>query len=119
MLRIYFIGMLLLYFSYFPYEYCDCCNFCLMNVVVIYDAERTGVGYVCLWEENVSGANFLNLFNSCYHMVGRSSEVLLSKYDYIVMETIRVNNREYFIAVQGIDQTKTGTFQDICIYHKR
>ena len=90
-----------------------------MNVVVIYDAERTGVGYVCLWEENVSGANFLNILNSCYHMVGRSSEVLLSKYDYIVMETIRVNNREYCVSVQVIDQTRTIILNNICTYPER
>ena len=90
-----------------------------MNVVVVYNSDITAVEYVCLWEGKFSGAKFIHLFNSCYHMVGRSSEVLLSKYYYIRMETVKDNNREYFIAVQGIDQTKTGTFQDICIYHKR
>ena len=52
-------------------------------------------------------------------MVCRSSEVLLSKYDDIIMETVKDNNREYWFAVQGIDQTKTGTFQEIWIYPER
>ena len=63
-----------------------------MNVVVIYDANRTAVGYVCLWEGTFSGVKFIYLFNSCYNMVGRSSEVLLSKYDKIIMETVKDNN---------------------------
>ena len=49
-----------------------------MNVVVVDDADRTAVGYVCLWEVKISGAKFLHLFNSCYHMVVRSSVVTLS-----------------------------------------
>ena len=35
------------------------------------------------------------------------------------METVKYNNGKYYVAVQGIDQTKTGNFQDICIYPKR
>ena len=56
---------------------------------------------------------------STHAMVGRWSEVSLSKYDNIIMETVKDNNGEYFVAVQGIDRTKTGTFQDICIYPER
>ena len=52
-------------------------------------------------------------------MVGRLSEVSLSKYDDIRMETVRDNTREYCVTVKGIDRTKTGTFQEICIYPKR
>ena len=90
-----------------------------MNVVVVDDADRTSVGYVYLWEGKLSEAKFLHLFNSCYHMFGRSSEVSLSKYDDIRMETVKYNNRDHCVAVQCIDQTKTGTFQEICIYPKR
>ena len=79
----------------------------------------TAVGYVCLLEGQLSGAKFLHLFNSCYHMVGSSSEILLSKYDDIIMETIKDNNGEYFFAVQGIDRTKTDNFQEICSYPER
>ena len=60
-----------------------------MNVAVIDDAYRTAVGYVCLWEVKLSGAKFLQIFKSCYHMVGRSSEVPLSKYDNVILETVR------------------------------
>ena len=35
------------------------------------------------------------------------------------METVKYNNGEYYVAVQGIDQTKTGTFQEICTYTER
>ena len=63
-----------------------------MNVVVIYDTDSTAVGYFCLWEGKLSGANFIHLFNSCYHMVGRSSELPLSKYDDIIMVTIKDND---------------------------
>ena len=52
-------------------------------------------------------------------MVGRPSEVLLSIYDDIRMETFKDNNGEYCVAVQGIYQTQTGTFQYICIYLER
>ena len=48
-------------------------------------------------------------------MVGRSSEASLSKYDDIRMETVKENNIEYCDSVQGIDRTKSGTFQEICI----
>ena len=87
-----------------------------MNVDVIDYADRTSVGYVYLWEIKSSIANFLHLFNQSYHMAGRFSEVYLSKYDDIIMETVKDNNGEYFVAVQGIDWKKTGAFQEICIY---
>ena len=90
-----------------------------MNVFVIDYADRTSVGCVCLREGTFSGAKFIHLFNSCYHMVGSSSELYLSKYDYIIMKTVKDNNGEYCVAGQGIDQTKTGAFQEICIYPER
>ena len=90
-----------------------------MNVVMIDDVDRTSVGYVCLWEGKISGSKLLHLFKSCYHMVGRSSEVLLSKYYGIRIESVKDNNGDYCVAVQVTDQTKTGTFQEICIYHGR
>ena len=74
-----------------------------MNFVGIYDADRTALCYVCLWEGKISGSKFLHIFNSCYHMVGRSSELLLSKYDDIRMEPVKNNNGGYCVAVQGID----------------
>ena len=86
---------------------------------MIDDADRTVVGYIFLWEVKLSGAKFLLLLNSCYHVVGRSSEVLLSKYDDVRMETVKGTNREYCVAVQGIDRIKTGTFQDVCIYPEK
>ena len=42
---------------------------------LIDESESKVVGYLCLWEGKISGSKFLHLFNSCYHMVGRSSEV--------------------------------------------
>ena len=35
------------------------------------------------------------------------------------MKNVKYNNGEYFVAVQGIERTKNGTFQEICIYPKR
>ena len=52
-------------------------------------------------------------------MVGRSSELSLSKYSDSRIETVHNNNGKYFFAAQGIGQTKTSTFQDICIYIDR
>ena len=61
-------------------------------------------------------AMFLQLFNSCYHIVGRSSEVYLSIFEDIRMENIQDNNISYSVAVQLIDQSKTSTYQELCIY---
>ena len=96
--------MYLLCFSSNSYECCDFCKFCWMNVVVIDDADRTAIGYVCLWEGTSTGAKFLQIFRSCYHMVRRYSDVSLSKYADIIMENVHDNNRKYCVAVQGIDQ---------------
>ena len=75
-----------------------------MNFVVIDYADSTSVGYVCLWEVKISGAKFLHLFNSCYDMVGMSSEVSLSKYENIRMETVKDKSGEYCVSVQGINR---------------
>ena len=50
---------------------------------------------------------------------GSSSEVSSSKYDDIRMETVKNNNGEDFVAVQGIYREKTSTFQDVCIYYEK
>ena len=52
------------------------------------EAYYTAVGYVCLCEGKPSLSNFFHLFNSFYHMVGRSSEVSLSKFNDINMENV-------------------------------
>ena len=44
-------------------------------------------------------------------MVGRSSEVSLSKYDNIIIETVKDNNGQYCVVVQGIDRKKTVPFR--------
>ena len=50
----------------------------LLNVVVIDHADMTELVYVCLWVRKSYQPKFLRLLNSCYPMVGRSSEVSLS-----------------------------------------
>ena len=75
-------------------------------MILIYEAEKTSVGYVYLWEGTSSGSKFLHLFKSCYHIVGRSSEVSLSKFSDIKMENVNDNNGSYDIAMQVIDRTK-------------
>ena len=65
-------------------------------------ADRTAVGYVCLWEGTSSGSKFLHLFDSCYHMFGRSSEVSLSRFSDIKMETVKDNSGCYNAAIQVI-----------------
>ena len=42
---------------------------------MIDEEERSEFVYVCLWEGTSSGAKFPHVFNSCYHIVGKSSEV--------------------------------------------
>ena len=49
----------------------------------------------------------------------RSSEVSLSIFEYISMETFHDNNIMYYVEVQGIDLPKTSTYQGLCIYPER
>ena len=88
-------------------------------LILIDEGDRTAVGYVCLWEGEYSGSKFLHLFNACYHMVGRSSEVSLSKFSDIKMQNVTDNNGSYDVARQGIDRTKTGKYQELCIYPEK
>ena len=67
---------------------CNCYASYAYNIYILIpidEADRTEVGYVCLWKGTSSGSKFLHLFNSCYHMVGRSSEVSLSRFSDIKM----------------------------------
>ena len=75
-------------------------------LILIDEGDRTAVGYVCLWEGTSSGSKFLHLFNACYHMAGRSSEVSLSKFSDIKMENVTDNKGSYDVAMQGIERTK-------------
>ena len=47
--------------------------FFLVNNLVVDDADKISVGYICLWEGKSTGEKFLCLFNLCYHMVVRTS----------------------------------------------
>ena len=49
-------------------------------------------------------------------MVGRFSEVFLSIFYDIRMETVHDNNGTYSEVVQGIDCYKTNTYQELSIY---
>ena len=86
---------------------------------LIDEADRTSVGYVCLWEGTSSRSKFLHLFNPCYHMFGRSSEVSLSKSNDINMENMKDNSGCYNLDIQRIDRAKTITYQELCIYSER
>ena len=88
-------------------------------MILIDEADRTAVGYVCLWEGTNSGSSFLHLFNAYYQMVGRSSEVSLSKFSDTNMENVNDNNGYYDVAMQGIERTKTRTYQEVCIYPEK
>ena len=88
-------------------------------LILIDEADRTLVVYVCLWEGTYSGSKFLHLFNSCYHMVVRSSDVSLSRFSDIKMENVKDNNGCYDVAMQGIGRTNTITYQEVCIYPER
>ena len=88
-------------------------------LILIDEADRTAVGYVCLWEGTSSGSKFLHLFNACYHMVCRSSEVSLWKFSNIKMENFTDNNGSYDVDMQGIKRTKTRTYQEVCIYPEK
>ena len=81
-----------------------------------YEADITAVGYVCLWEGKYSGYKFLHLLNSCYHMVGRSSEVTLSIFNDINTENVKDNNGFFNVSMQGINIANTSTYKELCIY---
>ena len=68
------------------------CLFWGINVVVTDDADKKAVGYVCLWESKFTASKYLRLLKSCYHMVGGKSELSLSKYKCIRMETVHDKN---------------------------
>ena len=101
---------------------CDCYAsyaYHIYILILIDESDRTTVGYVCLWEGTSSGSKFLHLFNSCYHMVGRSSEVSLSRFGDIKMDNVNDNNGYYDVAMQVIDRTTTKTYQEVCIYPEK
>ena len=52
-------------------------------------------------------------------MVGRSIEVSLLKFSDIKMENVTDNNGSYEVDMQGIERTKTRTYQEVCIYHEK
>ena len=87
--------------------------------ILIDESDRTAVVYVCIWEGTSSGSKFLHLFNLCYHMVGRSSEASLSRLNDIKMKNVKDNNGTYNVAMQGIERSKTRTYQEVCIYPER
>ena len=98
---------------------CNCYAYYAYHIyilIVIDESDRTSVGYVCKWEGTSSGSKFLHLYNSCYHMVGRSSEVSLSRFSDIKMENVIHNNGCYDVAMKGIEITNTITYQEVCIY---
>ena len=70
--------------------------------ILIDEEDSTEVVYVCLWEVTSSGSKFLYLYNSCYHMVDRSSEVSLSRFSDINMENVKDNNGFYDVEMQGL-----------------
>ena len=101
---------------------CNCCasyDYHIYKLIPIEEADRTAVGYVCVWEGTSYGSKVLHLFYSCYHMVHRSSEVSLSGFSDIKMENFKDNNGCYDVAIQGIDRTKNITYQEACIYPDR
>ena len=83
---------------------------------LIDEAYSTAFSYVCLWEVTYSGSKFLHLFNTCYHMVGSSSEVSLSIFNDIKMESVKDKSGCYNVVIQVINRAKTITYQEICIY---
>ena len=84
--------------------------FCIYIFILIDEAYKTSVGYVCLWEGMYSGFKLIHLFNSCYHMVERSSEVSLSRFNDTKMENFKDKNGCYNAAIQGMDRDKTITY---------
>ena len=90
-----------------------------MNFSLIDEADRTAVGYVCIWEGTSSVSKSLHLFNSCYHMVISSSEVSLSRFNDIKMENFQDNITYYNVAMKGIERANTSTYQEICKYPER
>ena len=52
-------------------------------------------------------------------MIGRSSEVSLSRFSDIKTENVKDNNGCYDVAMQVIDRTNTRTYKGVCIYPER
>ena len=101
---------------------CNCYAYYAYHIyilILIYEAYRTAFGYVCLWEGTSSGSKFLHLFNSCYHMVGSSSEVSLSRFSDIKMENVKDNKGCYDVEVKLIERSNTRTYEEVCIYPER
>ena len=99
------------YFAYYEYH--------IYIFILIHESDRISVGYVCLWEGKYYGSKFLHLFNSCCDMVSRSSEVSLSRFNDIKMKNFKDNKGCWNVAIQGINRSKTSTYQELCIYPKR
>ena len=81
--------------------------FLLDECCCYYYKNRTPVGYVCLWEGKLTGAKFIHLFNLFEHMLSRSSEVSLTKYADIIIETVSNNNIQYYLSRHEIKVWKT------------
>ena len=77
------------------------------------------IGYFCRWGVKSSGAIFLQLFNSRYHITRRSIKVSQSIFEGINMDNFQDNNRRYNVMVQGIDTSITSTVQELCLYFDR
>ena len=88
-------------------------------LILIDEADIIAFVYVCKLEVTSSRSKFLHLFNSCYHMVIRSSEVSLSIFNDIKMENFQDNSRYYNAAIKRIDRANTSTYQELCIYPER
>ena len=89
---------------------------CGIVFLLIYKSDRTAVSYVYLLKSKYYVSTFLQLLNSCYHMVGRSSALSLSIFVSSKMETTRKNNRTYYVVVQGLYRFKTSNYQKLYIY---
>ena len=68
-----------------------------VNKNLLDEADITSVGYVCPLEVSDNVAKLPHLFNWCYHMVDKSSEVSKSIFDKIRVENVCATNSSYSI----------------------
>ena len=95
-------------------------TFCIFYVCgkksfLVDKVEKKSVRGGCLQEGRSPEETSLHISNLCCHMVGRPSEVFLSRFDEIMMETVRNNNETDSVVVQGINHPKTRIYKEICI----
>ena len=72
------------------------------------DADRTGIGAICIWTGNVINAEFLNLFQSMVMNCGRGSEIGVTSFRDLHLKAIKEDyGAVYETMEQYVNRSKT------------